>query len=157
MTANSLKEQTSQTLVTAKAIPENKASVTVSVESLSSLPDGAGYTARDGRASVEVKRYGSNFIITSKCDSIQRLLFLYQRSAFQFYEQIDSLKMENERLAEFERHSNTVQELSESSSTLTERKPLNYWWVWLTLGTLLGFILSDPIGKGIKLLTKIVK
>jgi hypothetical protein len=131
--------------------------VTVPVESLNSLPDGAGYTAKDGRASVGVKRDGDNFIITSKCDSVQRLLLFYEREAFRQSQENEVLKAENTRLSEFERLANSNQTASAETSTVTIKHPPNYWWVWITIGFVLGFALSNPLKKGINSLIKIVK
>ena len=58
-------------------IPESEAKVDVPIQNLLNLPDGAGYTAKDGQASVSVQRHGDNITVTGKCDSIARqCLFL---------------------------------------------------------------------------------
>lgn len=60
------------TALTREGIPESEAKVDVPIQNLLNLPDGAGYTAKDGQASVSVQRHGDNITVTGKCDSIAR-------------------------------------------------------------------------------------
>ena len=80
------------TALTREGIPESEAKVDVPIQNLLNLPDGAGYTAKDGQASVSVQRHGDNITVTGKCDSIARQCLFYEREVFRQRSEVDSLK-----------------------------------------------------------------
>lgn len=56
-----------------EAVAADTAVLAVAADSVRSLPEGAGYTARSGRASVEVrKRAGGVIEVRGTCDSLER-------------------------------------------------------------------------------------
>ena len=56
-----------------EAVAADTAVLAVAADSVRSLPEGAGYTARSGRASVEVrKRAGGVIVVRGTCDSLER-------------------------------------------------------------------------------------
>ena len=67
------------TALTREGIPESEAKVDVPIQNLLNLPDGAGYTTKDGQASVSVQRHGDNITVKGKCDSIARQCLFYER------------------------------------------------------------------------------
>ena len=85
-------EQSDVTALTREGIPESEAKVDVPIQNLLNLPDGAGYTAKDGQASVSVQRHGDNITVTGKCDSIARQCLFYEREVFRQRNEVDSLK-----------------------------------------------------------------
>lgn len=61
-----------------EAVPPATARLSLPIPNLLDLPDGAGYTARDGRSFASVRRDGDSLVVTAQCDSVSRLcLFLY--------------------------------------------------------------------------------
>lgn len=95
-----------------ESIPEQTASVTVTEESLRNLPDGASYTARDGRLTLEARRDGTALLITARSDSMARRIEYYEATSARHSRQVDSLKAQ---LAEVRR---AYDRLNESSTSL---------------------------------------
>lgn len=44
----------------------------IATETLHSLPSGASFTAKEGRANIDIRREGDSIVITAVCDSLQR-------------------------------------------------------------------------------------
>lgn len=44
----------------------------IATENLRSLPPGASFTAKEGRANIDIRREGDSIVITAVCDSLQR-------------------------------------------------------------------------------------
>ncbi len=82
----------------AELIPEVTAQVTIPMQSLDDLPDGAGYGTTNGRATIEAVRQGDNIVVTGKCDSIARQCILYERQASRYRQTVDSLNAVNTSL-----------------------------------------------------------
>lgn len=70
---DSLAVRSAEALVVREAVTADTAVLAVAADSVRSLPEGAGYTARSGRASVEVrKRAGGVIEVRGTCDSLER-------------------------------------------------------------------------------------
>lgn len=50
----------------------------IPMDNLRSLPPGAGYHARNGRANVDVRARGDTIVVHATCDSLQRLCEYYE-------------------------------------------------------------------------------
>lgn len=140
---------TSTVLSVEEGIPKQEASLTIAIDNLRNLPNGAKYRETDGRTSVEAERQGKRIIIRGQCDSIARRCTYYQNTALKQLNSIDSLNSvvtthrhrEAELEAEVLNLNNTISELEK------ERKPPNLWYVWISLGAILGSALTIKFSK----------
>lgn len=125
----------------AETVPQAQAQVTIPVQSLIDLPDGAKYGTTEGRATVEVQRQGDTYIATSRCDSVARQCARYERQVSRQQNTIDSLNSAvatlNSRLSQMalESHSNATK--TTFSATETKAPPLR-GGRWLAAGAALG-------------------
>lgn len=121
------------TALTREGIPESEAKVDVPIQNLLNLPDGAGYTAKDGQASVSVQRHGDNITVTGKCDSIARQCLFYEREVFRQRSEVDSLKRVISRMEQTARVMNSIMRTAMPFKTLRKSLLLHgingYWWV----------------------------
>lgn len=79
---DSLAERSAAALVVREAVAADTAVLAVAADSVRSLPEGAGYTARSGRASVEVrKRAGGVIEVRGTCDSLERAVAYWAERA----------------------------------------------------------------------------
>ena len=129
------------TALTREGIPESEAKVDVPIQNLLNLPDGAGYTAKDGQASVSVQRHGDNITVTGKCDSIARQCLFYEREVFrQRSEVISRMEQTASQSDEFyNEDSDAVQNIKE--------KPPATWYKWLLVGFVASLLLTSPLKK----------
>jgi hypothetical protein len=126
----------------------------VPTAAINSLPEGAGYTARDGQAHLDIRRKGDNLIITARCDSIARQCEYYEEVVFRVSRQVERLREENRHLQNaLSRAETTAQELHKSLEKGQRGIP---WYGWLGLGFVLGFISDIAPKKGLlSLISKI--
>lgn len=119
--------------LTVETVPMETVTLTVSADSLKALPEGASYSARSGRASVEVKkgRTAGTLVVRASCDSLQRLVEEYER-----------------RMLQSSRDSTGSKESSETTITLKEKKHPNRWWTYvaaLAAGAVGGVVITRRI------------
>jgi len=90
--------------------------LTLSADSLTALPDGASYSARRGRASVEVRKgqVAGTLVVYASCDSLQRLVEEYER-----------------RYASNSRDSTETKEASETVTAPETKKRSHRWWTYM--------------------------
>lgn len=114
--------------ITAQPIAEDIAVVDIPVSAVAELPDGASYTASEGRATAQLTRTGDNIKVKARCDSVARLCEIYRCIALDYMSANDSLRKEITKLDA------KRQQLQEA---LNEQKksPPNYTLAWL-LGSL---------------------
>lgn len=80
--ADSLVRRTSETALVREAVSSDTALLAVAADSVLSLPEGAAFTARSGRASVEVrKRAGGVIVVRGTCDSLERAVSYWAERA----------------------------------------------------------------------------
>ena len=145
-TGELLQGQTTSAL-TLERIPASEATVDVPIQNLLDLPEGAGYTARDGRARVSVQRHGDNIAVTGECDSIARRCLFYEREAFRQRGEADSLKQVISRMEQASSRSDETCR-AESDAVETERKKTpSTWYKWLLAGFVGGLSLTSPLKK----------
>lgn len=86
--------------LSAETIPLEMAHVQAPLAALSVLPEGSGYSASNGRASVQAVRSGDTLEITATCDSVTRQLEYWTDLCFEQFVQVDSLRWELERMSQ---------------------------------------------------------
>lgn len=74
-------------ILTKEAVKADTVMLTLTPQSLRSLPAGAVYTQRSGRASVQVQKADTALVITATCDSLLRQIELYERQARQYQQE----------------------------------------------------------------------
>jgi hypothetical protein len=67
-------------------------SMTVEPEGVKTLPEGASYSKRSGRAEVKVSRAGSEIVATATCDSVEAEVELYERLWAASAERVEALE-----------------------------------------------------------------
>lgn len=80
--------------ITAQPIPEDIAVVEIPLAAVAELPDGASYTASEGRATAQMTRTGDNIKVRARCDSVSRLCEIYRYIALDCMATNDSLRKE---------------------------------------------------------------
>lgn len=150
MTARKTEErQREQTTIvqTREMIPASETNVEIPIQSLLDLPDGAGYTSKDGQASVGVQKHGDNISVTGKCDSIARQCLYYEREVFRQRGKLDSLKqvlssarvLDSQKEEFHEAGDNTIQDVKKKSPAT--------WYKWLLAGCVAGLLLALPLNR----------
>lgn len=84
----------SYSAITAQPIPEDIAVVEIPLAAVAELPDGASYTASEGRATAQMTRTGDNIKVRARCDSVSRLCEIYRYIALDYMATNDSLRKE---------------------------------------------------------------
>ncbi len=90
-------------LTTTETIPESRVSLTVSLDSLRKLPEGAAYRKSNDRAHLEATHKDGVIYITGTCDSLQRLVEFYEEL---YHTARDSLDQMNQTFLK-EQHKST--------------------------------------------------
>ncbi|MCM1439265.1 MAG: hypothetical protein NC131_08725 [Roseburia sp.] len=141
----------------AEGIPEASASLELSLRDLDILPDESGYTAKEGRAGVELKRTGDKVRITGRCDSINRLLAFYRDMSFGQYRTIDSLACENSLLRETNARQATELATAYREAVESRDKPpeTRHWWA--ITGFVAGLLLHDSLNKAKTKVTSFIR
>lgn len=110
--------------ITAQPIAEDIAVVDIPVAAVTELPDGASYTASEGRATVQATRIGDNIKVKARCDSVARLCEIYRYITLDYMTANDSLRKEITKLNAKRRQ---LQEALEEQ----KKSPPNYALAWL--------------------------
>lgn len=143
--------------VTSEAIPQESATLDVPILTLRDLPEGAGYTAKDGRAGVELRKEGDNIKITGRCDSISRLYHYYQAFSQEQSRQIDSLQWELTWLREWsDRQAAEINSLHDQTRNSSDKPPETRHW-WILAGFVAGLLCAYPLNQLKSKLTTILK
>ena len=135
------------TALTREGIPESEAKVDVPIQNLLNLPDGAGYTAKDGQASVSVQRHGDNITVKGKCDSIARQCLFYEREVFRQRNEVDSLKQVISRMEQTSSRSDETYKAESDAAQSIKEKPPATWYKWVLAGFVGGLLLTSPLKK----------
>ncbi len=127
-------------LMAAEGVPGQTAQLTIPMQNLRDLPDGAKYTVQNGRASVEAERQGENIVVTGKADSIVRRCLYFENQVFRQRQSLDSLsRLLLTSQAANEQQSTLAAARSGTTQTVeTTRKPPATWHWWLLTGFLAG-------------------
>lgn len=150
---NLQQEMTDLKATFAQQIPAAQAQLTIPMQSLTDLPEGAKFGDSSGRATIEAQRQGDNIILTGRCDSVARQCTIYERQTFRQQSTIDSLRRElqskDSKLSQMalELASNSSQMVAATEET---RKPPRKVGGWFAAGAVLGL----AGGAGVNLLCK---
>ncbi|MDR2064397.1 MAG: hypothetical protein LBP85_01605 [Prevotellaceae bacterium] len=95
-------EKTADSTATKQIIKEVKvqpvsadtAKTKVAVSAVENLPEGAKFTEKSGRASVQLIRIKDTVIITAICDSLQRLIYSYELEIENYSKKIEQKNSE---------------------------------------------------------------
>lgn len=154
-------EQTTTLREYAESVPEESATATIPTQSLLDLPNGAKYSAQNGRASVEAQRQGDHIVVRGRCDSIARRCTYFENRVFRQRVLIDSL---TSRLNEMQAYRARADSLLAAVSAAyhaaehTEKPPAT-WYRWLLAGFLAGGAASALLTKTnpLKVIVKLIK
>lgn len=131
----------------AEAVPMSEAKLEVPIQSLINLPDGAGYSAAEGQASVSLQRRGDSVVVTGKCDSIARRCLYYESEAFRQHNIVDSLNALISRMNQRDSVANEMHSEIVETSDASKKKPPASWYKWLLAGIIIGLLLPTIIKK----------
>lgn len=111
-------------------IPAERTEIAVSLERVASLPEGAEYSSRSGRASARLSLRGDTLIVSAGCDSIAAEAELWEERYWCLRDSVTN----HIRDSTWERRDERVTE-SRSSGIWTAVK-------WLIIGAAIGFALA---------------
>ena len=82
--------------VSHETVPMEQAAVGMPLDSIPTMPEGTSYTARKGRATVEVKRIGNRMEAYATCDSLERQVEYYAELAYWYQRMYESSRDEQQ-------------------------------------------------------------
>lgn len=118
--------------ITAQPIAEDIAVVDMPLSAVVELPDGASYTASEGRATVQATRIGDNIKVEARCDSVARLCEIYRYIALDYMTANDSLRKEITKL-------NAKRRQLQEAINEQKKSPPNYVLAWLLIPVIILF------------------
>lgn len=142
-------EQTTTLREYAEPVPEESATTTIPTQSLLDLPDGAKYSAQNGRASVEAERRGDHIVVRGRCDSISRRCTYFENRVFRQRVLIDSLTSRLNEMQAYRARADSLLAAVSAAYHAAERteKPPAMWYRWLLIGFLAGGAASAWLTK----------
>lgn len=75
-------------------VPPSLAELTIPIDSLRRLPEGAAYTKKSGQATLTLKVKGDSIQGTASCDSLQQLVFELQEQLHQARDRLEQSQTE---------------------------------------------------------------
>lgn len=133
----------------AEGVPEARTEMTVPTQNLLNLPDGAKYTAQNGRASIEAQRQGDQIIVRGRCDSIARRCTYFENRVFRQSILIDSLTACIYEMQAYRARADSLfaaEALALRTAARTDKPPATWHW-WLLTGFLAGGAASAWLTK----------
>lgn len=133
----------------AEEVPEERTEVTIPAQNLLNLPDGAKYSAQNGRVSVEAQRQGEQIVVRGRCDSIARRCTYFENRVFRQRTLIDSLTARLSEMQAYRARADSLfaAELSVHQMAARSEKPPATWYWWLLVGFLTGGATSALLTK----------
>lgn len=154
-------EQTTTLREYAEPVPEESATTTIPTQSLLNLPDGAKYSAQNGRVSIEAERQGDKIVVRGKCDSIARRCTYFENRVFRQRVLIDSLTSRLNEMQAYRARADSLLAAVSAAYHATEHteKPPSVWYRWLLIGFLAGGAASALLTKTnpLKAIVKLIK
>lgn len=145
----------------AEPVPEERTDMTIPTQNLLDLPDGAKYSARNGRASVEAERQGDKIVVRGKCDSIARRCSFFENRVFRQRVLIDSLTARLDEMQAYRARADLLLSVAARAQRTTEhtKQPPVTWHWWLLAGFLAGGAASAWLTKTnpLKAIVKLIK
>ncbi|MCH5235547.1 MAG: hypothetical protein J1E16_09645 [Muribaculaceae bacterium] len=74
--------------------------MSISIDSLRNLPEGASFQKRSGQANASVFTQGNNVVVTATCDSLQREVELYAELYVSTLEELEEMRESTEEREE---------------------------------------------------------
>lgn len=144
-----LAEQTTTRREYAEPVPEESATATIPTQNLLNLPDGAKFSAQNGRASVEAERQGDNIVVRGRCDSIARRCAYFENSVFRQRVLIDSLTARLDEVQAYRARADSLLAAVSAAYHAAEHteKPPSVRGRWFLLGLLAGGAASALLTK----------
>lgn len=144
-----LAEQTTTRREYAESVPEESATTTIPTQSLLNLPDGAKFSAQNGRASIEAERQGDNIVVRGRCDSIARRCAYFENNVFRQRVLIDSLTARLDEVQAYRARADSLLAAVSAAYHAAEHteKPPSAWDRWFLLGLLAGGAASALLTK----------
>lgn len=133
----------------AEAVPEERTDMTIPVQNLLNLPEGATYSAQNGRVSVEAQRQGDRIVVRGKCDSIARRCTNFENRVFRQRVLIDSLTARMDAMQAYYARADSLfaAEVSARQAAARFERPPATWHWWLLAGFLAGGAASAWLTK----------
>ncbi len=127
-------------LFRSEPVAAERSEMTIPIRSLLELPEGAKYSAREGRASVEAERRGDGIVIRGACDSIARRSIRIERQVARQRSTTDTLRQHRVEAARRQQRTDSLAR-SETESLRQEeqrKRPAARPLGWLFAGVLAG-------------------
>lgn len=148
----------------AEPVPEERTDMTIPTQSLLDLPDGAKYSAQNGRASIEAERQGDKIVVRGRCDSIARRCTYFENRVFRQRVLIDSLTARLDEMQAYRARADSLLSAAVQTQRTVERtkRPPATWYRWLLAGFLAGgtatalLTKTNPLKSIVKLIKNIV-
>lgn len=154
-------EQTTTLREYAEPVPEESATTTIPTQSLLDLPDGAKYSAQNGRASIEAEKQGDKIVVRGRCDSIARRCTYFENRVFRQRVLIDSLTSRLNEMQAYRARADSLLAAVSAAYHAAEHseKPPSVWYRWLLIGFLAGGAASALLTKTnpLKAIVKLIK
>ena len=139
--------------------------MTIPTQNLLDLPDGAKYSAQNGRASIEAERQGDKIVVRGRCDSIARRCTYFENRVFRQRVLIDSLTVRLDEMQAYQARADSLLAAVSAAYHAAEytKKPPSGWYWWLLVGFLAGGAASawltktNPLKAIVKLIKNIVQ
>lgn len=145
----------------AEPVPEERTDMTIPTQSLLDLPDGAKYSAQNGRASIEAERQGDKIVVRGRCDSIARRCSYFENRVFRQRVLIDSLTARLDEMQAYRARADSLLSAAVLTQRTVERtkRPPATWYRWLLIGFLAGGAASAWLTKTnpLKAIVKLIK
>ncbi len=145
----------------AEPVPEARTDMTIPMQNLLDLPDGAKYSAQNGRASVEAERRGDHIVVRGRCDSIARRCTYFENRVFRQRVLIDSLTSRLNEMQAYRARADSLLAAVSAAYHAAEHteKPPSVWYRWLLIGFLAGGAASALLTKTnpLKAIVKLIK
>lgn len=145
----------------AEPVPEERTDMTIPTQNLLDLPDGAKYSAQNGRASIEAERQGDKIVVRGRCDSIARRCTYFENRVFRQRVLIDSLTVRLDEMQAYQARADSLLAAVSAAYHAAERteKPPSTWYRWLLAGFLAGGAASALLTKTnpLKAIVKLIK
>lgn len=127
VTTDQRQEGEKKLLYATEGIPEAESKMSVAIQNLLDLPEGAGYSEKNGRATVTVEREGDRLKVTGHCDSIERKCLWYEEACYRQRQRADSLEAEVYKLEAMLTESLIQEADSREDEAEETKKPPNRW------------------------------
>lgn len=111
-------------VVAQESVPGGRAVVAVPLAALDSLPEGAGFGAREGRTAVAVRRLGDELVVEARSDSVARRVMRTKR----FEVRTDRDSSDRRTFESAVSAADTLRSDSRAETDASRRRCAGWWW-----------------------------